>query len=50
MIQKKQSILKGFRGQKYDIVILLIILIYISNSCTLGIIKYYLGVNNETFT
>ena len=26
------------------------ILIFISNGCRLGIVKYYLGVQNETFT
>ena len=49
-IQKKENIMTGSENQKYDIVIPWIVLIYILNSCRVGIIKYYLGVQNETFT
>lgn len=47
---KKENIITGSENQKYDIVIPWIVLIYILNSCRVGIIKYYLGVQNETFT
>lgn len=48
--KKKENIITGSENQKYDIVIPWIVLIYILNSCRVGIIKYYLGVQNETFT
>ena len=49
-IQKKENTITGSENQKYDIVIPWIVLIYILNSCRVVIIKYYLGVQNETFT
>ena len=50
IVQKKESIINDSGNQKYNIVIPWIILIYILNSCRVGTIKYYLGVQNETFT
>ena len=47
---KKENTITGSENQKYDTVIPWIVLIYILNSCRVGIIKYYLGVQNETFT
>ena len=39
-IQKKENTITGSENQKYDIVIPWIVLIYILNSCRVGIIKY----------